>query len=368
MTRDGVISGTVESCQGRITNVSPGTSALPDALDLAGDYLIPGLIDLHTDALEKHHSPRLGVRWPIASAIASHDAQMATSGVTTVFDSLSIGVGGEDESLFRDRVDSALQELRNQHEHHLRAEHFLHLRLELPHPETAQIFSQYEREPLLKLVSIMDHTPGQGQYADIERWRGGLRRGFQRTSAEVDAELERRLDGHRRYAGPNRKAIGERIRETGLPLASHDDRTLDDIERAMEAGVSIAEFPVTLDAAEAAHGRGLAILMGGPNLVLGGSHSGNAAASDVAMRGWLHGLTSDYVPSSLLQGAFILAERHGFRLEDAIGTVCWAPARLVNLTDRGAIEPGLRADFVRIRRAAGIPRVISVWREGNRVA
>jgi len=177
-----------------------------------------------------------------------------------------------------------------------------------------------------------------------------------------------KLEYRRLYADPNREAIAALARERALPRASHDDRTVEDVAQEAAVGVSISEFPVTLEAAAAAREKGLFVLMGGPNLVLGGSHSGNVSVADVAMRGWLDALTSDYVPGSLLHGAFILAREHGFPLERAIAMVTSAPAAMVGLNDRGAIETGLRADLVQVRPLAKVPRVVSVWRAGRRVA
>jgi alpha-D-ribose 1-methylphosphonate 5-triphosphate diphosphatase len=298
-----VVHGTVEIRDGRITDIASDTNIPREALDCGGDFLIPGLVDLHTDAFLNHYAPRPGVRWPIAAALASHDARMATSGVTTVFDALPLGAGGEDEDASRERLRAAIEELHQPHTTHLRADHFLHLRLEVSHPDTAELFPGFLDLPLLRLVSVMDHTPGQGQFADLERWKKNFRTGM-RTNANEDAEmrLKTKLEFHHRYAGPNRRAIASIARERGLPVASHDDRTVQEVENSAAAGVSICEFPVTLEAAQAARAKGLDVLMGGPNLVLGRSHSGNAAAADVAVRGWLDGLTSDYVPSSMLQG------------------------------------------------------------------
>jgi alpha-D-ribose 1-methylphosphonate 5-triphosphate diphosphatase len=336
-------------------------------VDCEGDFLIPGLIDLHTDALQQHTAPRAGVQWPFDAAVVAHDAQVATAGITTVFDAQSIGVGvtAEEEDRFLERLRGSLAELNWQEERQLRAEHFLHVRLELPHPETADVFEEFADLPLLKMVSMTDHTPGQGQYADVERWRQSFRKSF--TDEEFEARLQTRLERRDKFAGTNRNRIAAAVRERGLPLASHDDRTVEDVVCAATVGASISEFPVTLEAAEAATRMGLSVLMGGPNVVLGGSHSGNAAAADVAENGWLDGLTSDYVPSSLLHGAFLLFEQHGFSLPAAVGTVTSAPAAMVRLDDRGSLKPGLRADVVRIRRNGNTPRVIAVWRAGVRV-
>jgi alpha-D-ribose 1-methylphosphonate 5-triphosphate diphosphatase len=372
VTRTDIVHGTMEVGDGRIQDLGCGKKNPPGAVDFEGDYLLPGLVDLHTDALLGHHTPRPGVRWPVSAALAAHDGQMATSGVTTVFDALPLGAGGEDEDASRDRLRAAVDELHEAHSSHLRAEHFLHLRLEVSHADTAKVFLDFADLPRLRLVSVMDHTPGQGQFADLDRWkanyRAGIRGGEVKAVAEAEARLSVKLAAHHRYAGPNRAAIASMARDLGLPLASHDDRTAREVKEGAAAGVSICEFPVTLEAAGTARALGLSVLMGGPNLVLGRSHSGNAAASDVAARGWLDGLTSDYVPSSMLQGAFLMAEREHRGLPEAIAMVTSAPARMARLDDRGSIEAGMRADFIRVRSIGGIPRVISVWREGTRVA
>lgn len=358
--------GAVEIRNGLIANAGPGPLADPAAENLGGDYLLPGLIDLHTDALLAHQTPRPGVKWPIAAALAAHDAQMAASGVTTVFDALPIGSAGAEEPAVRERIRAAIAELEIQHQRGLRAHHLLHLRVEVSFPDTAAVFPEFADTPLTRLVSLMDHTPGQGQYGDMDRWRAGFRMGV-RTPDELEARLALKLEHHNLYAAPHRKSIAAMVAQCGLPLASHDDRTLQDVQTAAEAGVTISEFPVTLAAAQEAKRLGLSILMGGPNLVLGGSHSGNVAARDVASRGWLDGLTSDYVPLSLLHAVFHLADAEAFPLEAAIALVTAEPARMAGLSDRGAIAPGLRADLVQVRYQDRIPRVIRVWRQGVRI-
>ena len=365
VTRAEVLRGTVVIEDGLIRHIDSGVTSLAGAIDCEGDFLIPGLIDLHTDALDRHCTPRPGVRWPMPAAIQAHDAQVVVSGVTTVFDALALGVGGEDESIFVMRSRECMAVLGGRAADSLRAQHFLHLRLELPSPSIADVFLEFADLPQLKLVSLMDHTPGQGQYADLGVWRRSIRQPL--TPEDIEARLRQRLEFRELYAEANRERLARTIGERGLPLASHDDRTAAEVERGASLGVSITEFPVTLEAARAAKQCGMTVAMGAPNLVLGGSHSGNAAASEVAVNGWLDGLTSDYVPASMLQAAFLLNEQHGFTLPAAIDTVTARPAKMVGLDDRGSLTPGLRADVVRVRRTGELPQVISVWRGGARV-
>jgi alpha-D-ribose 1-methylphosphonate 5-triphosphate diphosphatase len=359
-----VFAGTLVAEDGRISRIDRGGTSVTGAIDCEGDYLIPGLIDLHTDALERHHTPRTGVRWPMPAAISAHDAQVVASGVTTVFDALAVGAGGEDASP-RSRLRECVAELAGRNPDSLRADHFLHLRLELPCPTLAGAYEELADLPQVRLVSVMDHTPGQGQFADIERYRD--RNNFGETEVELEQRIQRRRALRELHAESNRERVTRMACERGVPLASHDDRTEEEVARGAMLGVTISEFPVTLEAAGAAKQRGMWVVMGGPNLVLGGSHSGNAAAGDVAAHGWLDCLTSDYVPSSMLHGAFLLAESHGFPLPDAIATVTRKPAEMVGLVDRGSLQPGLRADLVRVRSDSGLPRAVTVWREGIRV-
>lgn len=362
-----VVHGSVVVREGRIADIQPGRSAIGE--DLSGDYLMPGLVELHTDHLEGHYAPRPGVRWNMIGAVQAHDGQVATSGITTVFDCLRMGSdedGGFDPGEMRalgDAIETAQREGR------LRAEHRLHLRCEVSSPDVLAAFSHFEDDPAVSLVSLMDHAPGQRQFTSLDQYilYYKTKRGL--TDAEFEAFIQRRLAQSARYSAPHRLAITEHCRATGIAMASHDDATLAHVEEAIGDGVAVSEFPTTLEAAEAAHRSGLSVLMGAPNIVRGGSHSGNVAASTLAQAGCLDVLSSDYVPSSLLQAVFTLARTvERIELPEAVALVTSTPAATVGLTDRGRIEPGLRADLVRVRDGGDVPVVRAVWREGDRVA
>jgi alpha-D-ribose 1-methylphosphonate 5-triphosphate diphosphatase len=229
-------------------------------------------------------------------------------------------------------------------------------------------------DPTVRLVSLMDHTPGQRQWMDVERFRVYTQRN-QRWSDEYLAEVvKERQDMQERNAERNRSGLLELCRSRHIPLASHDDTVAEHIDEAVRSGISISEFPTTVLAALAAREHGLGIVMGAPNLVRGGSHSGNVSALTLAKDDLLDCLSSDYVPHALLHGAFLLRDQAGWALPKAIRTVSANPANLVGLTDRGEVAAGKRADFVRVRetpKAANlqsVPVPMASWRQGLRIA
>ena len=367
VTRDEIVRGGLVAGDGEVLDIERGGGAA-GAIDLEGDFLVPGLVELHTDVLEQHAYPRPGVRWPVAAAVASYDAALVGAGITTVFDSLPVGYG---DTLARREADprplaDAVREA--QLDGQLRAEHFLHLRCEVPGARALELFECFAGDPLVRLVSLMDHTPGQRQFVSEAKYREYNQGKYGLSDAEMDRLIARRRDDHGRYAERHRSAIAALCRKHGIPLVSHDDATRAHVEAAVEEGVVIAEFPTTVEAALAAREHGLAILAGAPNLVCGRSHSGNVSACELAQAGLVDILSSDYLLSSALCGAFALHVRHGVSLARAIGAVTRAPAVAAGLEDRGELAPGRRADLVRVRLAGDVPLVRGVWRAGERVA
>lgn len=364
---DRILSGSLLIRDGKIADISETITATGE--DMEGDYLIPGLVELHTDHLEIHYSPRAGLRWNKTAAIQAHDAQVATSGITTVFDCLRMGAeldAGFRKGEMREMAD-AIQKASA--EGRLRAEHLLHLRCEVSTSDVLEHVEDFANDPNVRLVSLMDHAPGQRQFQTMDQYIF-----YYKTSKGLSDEafadyVKRRLEASDRYARPHREALAAFCRERGIALASHDDATLDHVEEAVSYGTRLAEFPTSIEAARASHEAGMSVLMGAPNVVRGGSHSGNIAASDLAALGLLDVLSSDYVPLSLLHAPFNLADRvEGLDLPKAISLVSATPARTAHLDDRGRIAPGLRADLVRVERHDDVPVVRSVWRQGKRVA
>lgn len=368
VTDSEVILGTVAVRDGQIHDVSPGRCTLPQAEDLQGDYLMPGFVELHTDNLEKYMNPRPGVDWPAQSAVLAHDAQIVAAGITTVFDALAIGDVNPKGDRMRQLpiMQQAITHAEQQGQ--TRSEHFLHLRCELSHEQTLDVFTNLVENPLVKMASVMDHSPGQRQFVKMEKYREYYQGKYHLNDTEMEAFIERQIENSRRYSSEYRRSIANACRERSLSLASHDDATVEHVEESAGYGMSIAEFPTTVEAAEVSHRLGLKVLMGAPNIVRGGSHSGNVAAADLAAQGVLDILSSDYYPSSLLQAARRLAdESHGYDLPSAVRTISLTPARAAGLEDRGEIRAGLRADLVRVQTHDQHFVVNHVWRAGRRV-
>ncbi|WP_447215268.1 alpha-D-ribose 1-methylphosphonate 5-triphosphate diphosphatase [Citrobacter pasteurii] len=366
---DDVVQGSLEIEGGTIRTFAESQSSLPEALDGEGGWLLPGLIELHTDNLDKFFTPRPKVDWPAHSAMSSHDALMVASGITTVLDAVAIGDvrDGGDRLENLEKMINAVEETQKRGVN--RAEHRLHLRCELPHHTTLPLFEKLVGREPVTLVSLMDHSPGQRQFANREKYREYYQGKYSLTDEQMARYEEEQLALAARWSQPNRTAIAQMCRERQIALASHDDATHDHVLESHQLGCVIAEFPTTFEAAEASRRHGMNVLMGAPNIVRGGSHSGNVAAHKLAELGLLDILSSDYYPASLLDAAFRVADddANRFTLSQAIRLVTRNPARALNLDDRGVVAEGKRADLVLAHRKGGNIHIDHVWRQGKRV-
>ena len=364
---DEVVPGTLVLRDGKIAEIARG--GVRSGEDMQGDFLIPGLVELHTGHLEGHYAPRPKVRWnPIASVLA-HDAQVATAGITTVFDALRVGMDYdadltiEDMRKLADAIEDSVREDR------VRADHFIHLRCEVSAPDCQEAFASFDNDDRVKLASLMDHAPGQRQFASFDAYAMYYMGKLKMSEEAFRAYCDKRIAQSQANSGVNRVAISEACLARGIVLASHDDATVAHVEEAVEQGIRVAEFPTTAEAAAASKQAGLGVLMGAPNIMRGASHSGNVSARQLAADGLLDILSSDYIPFSLIQSAFFLGDAvEGITLPQAVAMVSKNPAEAVGLTDRGVIETGRRADLVRVRVDDHVPVVRTVWREGRRVA
>lgn len=361
-----VIAGSVQISNGTIVALDNGKSRITEDLD--GDFLIPGVVELHTDHLESHYQPRPGVHWPCESAVMAHDAQIAGSGITTVFDALRAGTFEAGDLSARDAEELIRAINRTQAAGVLRADHKLHLRCEMPCADTKETAERAVEAGEIGLISIMDHTPGARQFTSLDKFRQYYLGKKLILPERIEAYIEERISQQQKFAAANKTAVMKLAAEKGIPVMSHDDATVAHVEEAVADGVLISEFPTSAESAAAAHAHGLKVLMGAPNFVRGGSHSGNVSTLDVAKAGHLDILSSDYVPSSLLLAAFELPNQvDGMTLPQSLAFITRNPAMVAGLDDRGEIAIGKRADLVQVSMKSGTPVVRKVWRQGLRV-
>ncbi|MCJ8138767.1 alpha-D-ribose 1-methylphosphonate 5-triphosphate diphosphatase [Falsirhodobacter halotolerans] len=365
---DGVVRGSLRLSDGRIADIAAGASVPAGALDCDGDLILPGLIELHTDNLERHLQPRPKVAWPHQAAIMAHDAELASVGITTVFDALRVGsIFSSSNAGYGEYARALATEiLAMRTEGALRIDHRLHLRAEICSETLIEEMAKFGPDDAVGIVSLMDHTPGERQFRDIGKLRDYVmgKRGM--NAAEFDTHVASQQALRARVGAAHEATAVAEARRYGAVLASHDDTTAAQVATSGRHGVRFAEFPTTPEAARACRGAGIAVMMGAPNLVRGGSHSGNVAAHDLAEAGLLDILSSDYIPSSLLTAALMLGDLWD-DMPRAVATVTSAPAGATGLTDRGALTVGRRGDVIRVKRLTMSSAVRGVWVQGRRV-
>ena len=362
-----VIQGSITITDGVITEIGEGTHVPADALDCSGEHIIPGLVELHTDNLERHLEPRPEVDWPHLSAILAHDAELASTGITTVFDALRVGsfhCGKGAYIPYARKLANELTQVRASGG--LRISHFLHLRAEICSETLHDEMAQFGPEDCVGIVSLMDHTPGQRQFRDVSALKIYLSKKRSMTDTEFGEHVAKLKALQIRYGDEHEKCAVAAATHYGAVLASHDDTTAEQVRVSKTCGVRFAEFPTTVEAAVACREQGISVMMGAPNIIRGESHSGNVSASVLAEADLLDIVSSDYVPAALLLSAFRLADQWQ-DLPRAIASVTENPARAVGLEDRGRLEVGLRGDVVRVGLLGKTPVVRGVWSCGLRV-
>ena len=367
VTGDEDFIGSVLVRDGVIAQVSRGPSDVGE--DFEGDVLMPGVVDLHTDSLEKHYFPRPNIDWNPVSAAVTHDGCCLSVGVTTILNSLTLGSFNPSAARNTDNLRRLVDGLHDaQDQGMLRADHKIHWRCETTADDLRARLEVMADHPMTAMFSLMDHTPGQRQYRNLEKHLAN----WQANGMSEATALERLAqvrDRQARNAEGNRTHVAQMAKSRNTPLASHDDESLAHVDEAADLGATVAEFPVTAEAARRARERGMVVVMGGPNLIRGGSYSGNVPAAELAQADLLDAFASDYVPRSLVECAFAMTrEPFGWSLAQAVALVTAGPARAVGLDDRGEIAPGRRADLLRVRLAGDLPLVRGVWTQGKRAA
>lgn len=364
---DEVIAGHVVIRDGIIAAIGHGPAA--GGIDCEGDHLCPGLVELHTDNLERHLTPRPRVDWPHHAAIVAHDAELAGTGISTVFDAVRVGsiLNSGRHSYGKYARQMATEILGMRRLGALRISHLIHLRAETCSETLIEELAEFGPDDGIGIVSLMDHTPGQRQFTDVSKFQAYVTGKSGLDDAAFNDYCAYLTGLYDRLGAAHEGATVAFAQGVGAVLASHDDTTAAQVATSVAHGVRLAEFPTTVAAARACRDAGVAVIMGAPNLIRGGSHSGNVAAAELADLGLLDILSSDYVPASLLMGAVMLGERWG-DMARGIATATAAPARAAGLADRGRIAVGLRADLLRFGRVGGVPVPRGLWVAGQRVA
>jgi len=347
---------------GVIAAINPQSAGNVEEISLHGQTLIPGMIDLHCDALEKEVEPRPNVHFPLDFACAQADKRNAAAGVTTVFHALSFAnheLGVRNNAFAADiaRAVHAWQP-------HALVDNRVHCRYEVTDPTAPPVLLELMQNGDMHLFSVMDHSPGQGQFKDIAAFRDYLARTYKKSDAELDALLAEKAS-QSEGAMQRIEALVEAARGHGIRVASHDDDTQQKVEAVHALGVSISEFPINLEAAQAAKSRGMHTIFGAPNILRGKSQSGSMRALDAVKQNVADCLCADYAPAALIVAVFRLPQLAEITLADAVRLVTLNPARAAGLKDRGSIAVGKRADLVSVAHINGLAQAAGVWTRGR---
>ncbi|MDF1582761.1 MAG: alpha-D-ribose 1-methylphosphonate 5-triphosphate diphosphatase [Methyloprofundus sp.] len=350
--------------EGKISAINPEVAPDLSPIDCENRYVMPGMIDLHADALEKEIEPRPNVHFPLPFAIAQVDKRNAAAGITTPYHSLSFAnkeLGLRNNKMAADIV-RAIHDFNGKG----LVDNRVHTRYEITDPTALPVLKQLLDEDSVHLLSIMDHTPGQGQFKDMRAFQDYLSKSYHKTEVETQAIIDEKL-GQAEAAQVRVKELIAYAHSKNVHVASHDDDCPEKVAEILDLGVHISEFPINLETAKVAYDSGMTTIMGAPNILRGKSQSGSMKAQDGIEHNVVSCLCSDYSPASLLVSLFLLEERRIISLPDAVKLVTINPAKAVGLNDRGEIAEGKRADLLCVDMVDGYPQVRQTWVNGRLV-
>lgn len=339
-----------------------------EGTDCRGLTLMPGIVDLHGDMLEREIEPRPGAEFPVPVAMMELDKRLAAAGVTTAFAAISFSEAKSTKTLRSEERARGIIQAIHEGRGGMRVDWRVHARFEVTNHGAPPVLRDLIAARDVDLVSLTDHTPGQGQYRDLERFVDFMARWREVSREDAQVRVKERIQ-RTQEAPPSWPVIRDvtaLAREHHIPLASHDDDTLEKVDLMADLGTTISEFPVDVVAAREARRRGMWVAMGAPNALRGGSHSGNVGAAELLDLGLLDLLMSDYAAGALLQAAYALHRGRGLSLHRAAALVTANPAQAVGLRDQGSLAAGMRADLVLVEELE-YPRVRATLRGGRKI-
>jgi alpha-D-ribose 1-methylphosphonate 5-triphosphate diphosphatase len=343
-----------------ISRIAPYKS-LDVAIDFGDKRVVAGFVDLHGDAIEKEIEPRPGARFPVSMAVVELDKKLSMAGITTMFHAVGFNDGELSKGRGTEQSRELIEEIYQANTQHLGVDNLIHARFEITSESSLETVKELITSKKINLLSIMDHSPGQGQFKTLEAWK----KYFLKTYTIKEDEVEEYLLNK---ASKDKKSVVEDLVSFSishhLPVLSHDDDCLEKLNTLKALGVSFSEFPLSLEVASQAKEMGIKTGMGAPNVVRGGSQSGNIAAALLIKEGVCDYLCSDYHPASMLLSPYKLQKELDLSLEEGFAMISSTPAKLAGLENRGEIKEGYLADIVVIDETH-IPKVVMTFKEGE---
>jgi len=333
--------------------------------DIKGKLILPGLVDLHSDALEKCIEMRPGVRFANDFSLLNLDTRLAACGITTYCHGISFadtefGLRSCQSARNLSRLVHTLERRGNG-----KVKHLVHIRYEISYVEAVETILELIEEGVVDVLSVMDHTPGQGQFRDMESYVRYATGTFGVTREEVVRVTEKRCE-KREKGLRSLGALTDAAREKGIPILSHDDDSVEKVRFVRSIAAVASEFPVTMEAAKEASNVGMLVFMGAPNLVRDCSSNGNLRASEALKAGVCDGLVSDYYPECLIQAIFLANRRGLMGIERALALGTASPGGLLRRRQfAGRLAPGGPADFVLVDATEPWVNVLETWVSGQ---
>ena len=358
---------TVTITDGLISNISQGEETGDvNCIDAKGQYLIPGFIDLHCDAVEKGIEPRPQTFFPADVALSELDKNLAGCGVTTMYHSLSFAE--QEVGIRANQMASSVLRKINDMQSNFRVKTRVHTRFEITDKKAVPILKELIEENQVNLFSFMDHSPGQGQFKTITSFKNYYGPVYKKSEAELDELIEKKLQARKGTAQQDIDELLQLCREKQIAIASHDDDSPEKISWLKDQKISLSEFPVNMETAKAASEQGVQTLLGSPNVFRGASQSKNLNAREAIAAGYGDILCSDYSPMTLLHAVFTLVSTGLKTLPEAIRMTSLNPARAVGIDQQtGSIEVGKAADLVLVGNGSHFPRIQRTFVNGREV-